>query len=490
MVNATAKAFNPNPVAAGQTTNAELTADAPEPGVSPGCSPITTSWSWSISDVTLNGLPAAGGTYSVAIYQANPSFSDATLTGSFDLPGTWMVNVVASVTFTDTCGGSWWGYGSSGTSVVVFGVHAGPEGPKFVGAVRDQVPLQLTANPDPLSVTGTYSWSVTGGPGSGTFHESTDQNPNFTGDVEGECTVQVTLTSSEGSAQDTEQIQVIRVDDLSGTVPEAQYDSFDTYGMYTIPYYASGGTLLAVLIQPPEGPGNQWETDFYARVDQFTGDVNITLLTDAPYFVRIVRAGAGGGQATSTIRLMKGTYTADKGKGPSGTVKTIDDPSADLILIDSTNPDDFLGSARAAVGNGNYVSIGNVQDAINAINNKWNNNGNKTFSVAIIGHGTNGSQGMGDGQDTVVGKHIADTAAAAADLTAFTAACKGKVKQIVMYGCGVAGGNNGPAFVQDVATKANCPVTAFTGCVMLSPGRLWGLRWRASDAGGSVTKNP
>jgi hypothetical protein len=401
-----------------------------------------------------------------------------------------MVNVVASVTFTDTCGGSWWGYGSSGTSVVVSGVHAGPAGPKFVGAVRDQVPLQLTANPDPGGVTGTYSWSVTAGPGSGTFHESTDQNPNFTGDAEGECTVQVTLTSGSGSVQDTEQIQVIRIDDLYGTVPEAQYDSVDTSGYYTIPYYASGGELLAVLIQPPGSVYYQWETDFYARVDHQTGDVTITLLSAGPYLVRTVRTGSSGGSLADTVELMYNSYAHPKGKKKTGSTATIPSPSADLILIDNTTPDDALEKDRQAYPN--HTPIGSVQDAIDAIQNRWNNNGNQPFSVALIGHGESASMGMGDGKATIIGKHIADTADAAPFLAAFTAMCKGKVTSITMYGCNVADGDRGAAFVQDVATRANCTVTAYTGSVGTSRRWWFGWYWRyyASDLGASVTKNP
>jgi hypothetical protein len=100
--------------------------------------------------------------------------------------------------------------------------------------------------------------------------------------------------------------------------------------------------------------------------------------------------------------------------------------------------------------------------------------------------------GMGDGQDTIVGKHIADTAAAAPFLAAFTAMCRGKVTSITMYGCNVAEGAGGEAFVQDVATRANCSVTAYSGAVTISTRWFFGTyyRYSASDNGRAVTKSP
>ncbi|CAM9904805.1 unnamed protein product, partial [Phaeothamnion confervicola] len=424
------------------------------------------SWAWSIGTVTLNGAPAPAGSYSLWINQPAPSSPAATLSGTFSAVGNWSATVTASVNLVDQCGHSWSGSGSASTSVTVFSVQVSASG-RFVGAVRDQTPLALSAAPTPGTVSGTYSWTVASGPGSGTFHAPTDQNPGFTGDAEGACSVRATLTAGSASAQGSLPLQVIRVDDLSGTVPEAQYNSYDTSGSYTIPYSTSEGTLQAVLIQPPGTMGYQWQTDFYALVNQQTGDVNVTMISPGPYLVKAVRTGSSGGTSLNDIiQLMFNSWSDPKDKSATGTTARIAAPSGDLILIDSTTPDGAMDAYRQAYPNG--TPMGSVQDAIDAINNHWNNNGNQPFSVVLIGHGAPGNQGMGDGQDTVVGKNISDQPASAPSLAAFTAACKGKVSSITMYGCNVAKGASGAAFVQDVATRANCTVTAYTGSVMIS----------------------
>jgi len=161
-------------------------------------------------------------------------------------------------------------------------------------------------------------------------------------------------------------------------------------------------------------------------------------------------------------------------------------PSADLICISSSAADNgFLVDARAAIPAG--VAAGSVNDVITAINNKYKANGNKPFSLAVIDHGRSALQSMGDGNITVVGGYIAyNDPPSANDLKNFLVACTRAVTSCTFYGCNVASGADGPAFLQELATGGAMQMTAYTGSVYCNSHG----KWSASDNGNTVRKTP
>lgn len=362
-----------------------------------------------------------------------------------------------------------------------------PDG-QYVGAVKDTASIRVQAVPSPPGGTLTFSWSVSSGPGSGTFGNNTAQDTTFAGTSQGQATLQVEMTDPPCSpAYGSANVNVIVIDSL-GSISEDYYDEYTTTGNYTIPFSSSSGNLLEVLISPPSDSSNPfyWGVDFNATVNHATGTVTIQTYTSAPYMVQTVRTGG-----SYTFDLQYNAPAGEVGaKKKTGKTVRIAAPSQSLILTsNATDTNGFLTNVRGWGGGG--ILIDNVNDVNTQIGDEWTNNGNKTFSLGVIDHGNAAYQNMGGGQVwQPAGKYIqrAD-AGSAADLTAFMAACKGKTTSITLYGCNVALNNtvgDGPQFLQDLATGTNSSVTAYTGSIYITDYS----RWYASDNGNSVTKNP
>lgn len=121
----------------------------------------------------------------------------------------------------------------------------------------------------------------------------------------------------------------------------------------------------------------------------------------------------------------------------------------------------------------------------------FNNTGSK-ISVDIIDHGSPASHSIGGGKVPNDGEVISPSALQWT--TAFVNGCAGRVRIYTHYGCNVGDvvlGNDGPAFLQDLASRANMAALGYKGSV----GPVYGFGgainfWYASHAGEIVTKTP
>jgi hypothetical protein len=360
-----------------------------------------------------------------------------------------------------------------------------PKG-RYVGAVKDQDPIQLNAieSPPPAS----FGWSIASGPGSGTFATPAAQNTLFTGSIRGPLIAQVVATTPSSICSATANLVVIEINDLSETVPENQYDEITVAGQYTIAYSNGNGQLRAVLIAPISNPSDpyQWNTDFYAQVNHMTGDVTVTLIRGGPYLIKSIRDN-NGTQSVEIVSLLFNAfahYTTGQ-KDITGKAVSIPSPSADLILI---GPDGTLDTDRSA--NPHYIPMTSVQDAIDSITLAQKLLGRKV-SVAIIEHGGPGLQCMGDGPSPVMadGKYIRIDDPVSA-IALFKQGANGKVSSIVLYGCNTAQGPTGAAFITDLANGTGASVTGYTGATTVSSYWRFGTvyEYGATDNGNTVKK--
>lgn len=158
-----------------------------------------------------------------------------------------------------------------------------PDG-KYIGAGRDQNPLTVQAVTAPANLTGqTYSWSVSAGPGNGTFTPATAQTTQFRGTTEGRATVRVDMTYQSSTYQDTDEVIVVRIDDLTEEVTPQLMDDVTVAdgGQYVIPFNDSAGELRAVRISPCEDTQAPylWGQDFQGVVNHQSGDVTLTFMS-------------------------------------------------------------------------------------------------------------------------------------------------------------------------------------------------------------------
>lgn len=342
---------------------------------------------------------------------------------------------------------------------------------KYVGAIKDETPLPLEAEVDPPpSGAESYSWSITAGPGNGTFSDPNVSDPEFTGTTRGELTVKVVVTDGSDSCEDTDELVVIEIDDLSEDVPDQIMDQLfldDADNTHVIPYNASAGDLRAVRIAPTDDPSDpyEWGTDFNGEVDNFSGDVTLTFVKDGVYIIKTIRAAAGA-EAEEIFAVWYNTGDGSKKDGDckDGKHDRQSKPTADLVLISASANDDtnYLVGARNAYG-GTHHSIDSVADVIAEMKTYFEAHNSKPFSVLIVDHGTIAYMSMGAGDTSVggAGKYIDDTATTSVDRDAFMKACKDyKITTCTLAGCCVATNQQGRDFIQTLATGGQCTVRA------------------------------
>lgn len=313
-----------------------------------------------------------------------------------------------------------------------------------------------------------YQWAKVAGQGEGTFHASSDQNPQFAGMVRGKLTVQVTATTypAGGVCRDTEELVVIEINDLTGPVTPQFMDQIPVpSGQYTVPY-AANGELRAVLIAPiiDEYVPFEWETHFGARVNHQTGDVVITLSRSGTYVVKAIREGQNGSTSELLFKLYYNSYVFPKGRTKTGRDRRRRRRDVELVLIaDVPGEDPHEDVARLYFGT--WVDMYSVDDANAKIEAAWIANGRRPISVAIVDHGNVAIQGMGDGEGNETCKHISNKTADAFHVRDFTNMCRGKVRAVDFYGCNVAEGPEGDAWIQSLAdlVGGNFSVTAANG---------------------------
>jgi len=361
-----------------------------------------------------------------------------------------------------------------------------PDG-KYVGCVKDEDPISLEAIVDPPGAGWTYSWSKVAGSGSGngTFNPSAGvESPDFKGTSKGELTVKVVVTDAGQTCEDTEDLVVIEINDLTEAVPLQFMDEYDVAlgGYHTIPYSdPSDGDLQQVLISPIDDPDDPYlwidefdNGDFGAKVDHETGEVVVELRRSGVYLVKTVRENAGGETSTFFELSVDASDPGEEIQLKKGKAVIVAKPSADLILIGSDADDGFLKKARDSIGAGNYVKIGSVAAAITAIENYYDTHGQQPFTLYVLEHGKSGYQSMGDATQEVEGEYIAhNDPASAADLAAFTTACNEKVSACHLGGCNVGSPPNGAAFLQKLATDGNMTATAWDGVMSVLGSGKW-----------------
>jgi len=350
-----------------------------------------------------------------------------------------------------------------------------------VGCGLDQAPLNFTALPTPPDISGSYQWSVMPTvAGSGVFSAPTSQSTEFRGTAEGDATVKVVLTYQGQTAQDTELIHVVRIDNLPDcAVQVMEQPDLPTYYPYVIPYSGSYGVLRAVRIAPFEVPDDPfiWNTDYMGYVDHQTGDVTLTFNRAGPYVLEITREGGGGFTKQYVQALVGGTVLSPAKAGiPVGIMRVADPSPVDawLIVISGANPPaDSTGFdvvSRANLPAGWWPPIGpavahvdDVSEGCDAVG--WAFIGfDEVYPLCVIGHGTSGAIEMGGGVTMPAGGALlgGELAAAGANWTkAFGNTCNGRVGACYLFGCSVGANPWGPGFLQALATRGNMSVAAW-----------------------------
>jgi hypothetical protein len=165
---------------------------------------------------------------------------------------------------------------------------------------------------------------------------------------------------------------------------------------------------------------------------------------------------------------------------------------AELILINKDTSDkisNWWSEALQPLGN-KVQRVGNIEEAINAISTAFFANNLQPIDIVIADHGQGGLQTIGSEIKTVDNKikHVfnpdsfignldfADEPqpkrqqlldAQAENNRRFFDACRGKVSSIDFYGCSLAKGNVGTAFLQLVASGVQAPVRAYDKMTMV-----------------------
>lgn len=441
------------------------------------------TWSWQVvsppPDAHVMVIPSAQG------------HQHAKVKAFFDRPGDYTITIRAHVRIGSSCGQFWEADGTLGTTpsdpsllTKAIDVQINLSAGQYVGAVRDPLTLPLQAQPAPALSGETFSWSVKKGPGSGDFDTPSAQAPNFHGTVEGHVTTQVAMTYQGATCHATQELIVVRIDDLTKSVdremdqiPMSEGDS------YFVPFSGAEGELRSVLVAATEDPANpyRWETDYFGRVNHVTGDVVMTFVTAGPYLLEINRANG-----STYVELWVNSATSNEGKEKSCKTKAIPRPSADLLLISSsTNDNGFLANARTMYGVGNYTPIASVKDAIKSIGNMP-----MVGSVALIDHGRSALQDCGAGNSNSVGEtlYLSEIGIEDTWTEQFMAACRPKVVILNCYGCSVAAGAKGKEFVKKLASGGGMTATAWDKTIHAIYSPRTGGRWAVCDDATLVTR--
>jgi hypothetical protein len=530
----------PIAVAVGGQSSVTLSASVTNPPTAPyGCTLQTPTWTWQISSVQLNGAPAPNNSYSLLLSQSSMYSSYASLSCTFNQPGNWSVAATATVTYTDTCNDTWTGKGTVTVSFTAnsgsISVSIGADG-NYVGCGLDQVPINLTANTTPANLNGaTYQWSIAAGPGNGTFQFPTQQTTPFTGSMEGDTTLQVSVGYNGEYATATRPATVIRIDVLTETVAPLLVNEVNVNlgSPYTInfsdPEY---GLLRSVRIGPPIDSlyPYLWQQDYSGAVNHQSGDVSLTFNNPAPYFIQIIRDNGGVTNTQYQMLWVGGAAPGDGGiqvpQAQYDANKQPPDQGRDLICISSASNSNGAGdnlfdhnsrkklplAASPPDKTPNVFFVWNVvydpkvekPSVITAINAKWNNNGNNPFKMTIIGHGKAGRIETGGGTRAIQTKtlsfrNVALDASLDQDTKQFITACNGMVTDLYLYGCQVAQndpkGLNGSQFLQDLATGGKMTVSAWDVCVTSWPvgsarAQEFHSTWGVVKGGNLVVKKP
>jgi hypothetical protein len=130
-VTASAGSPDPSPGCVGATATSSLSASATSPTPPYGCELVDTQWSWDVQTVQFSsdGTTWAGspGGDSESVSQPDPTSADATLSASFTQAGYWKITLAATVTYTDSCGNTWSGTGTTTVSLTAVSVAFSPD---------------------------------------------------------------------------------------------------------------------------------------------------------------------------------------------------------------------------------------------------------------------------------------------------------------------------------------------------------------------------
>lgn len=286
------------------------------------------------------------------------------------------------------------------------------------------------------------------------------------------------------------------VSELTESIPEDFYDEIalagGSFGQHTFSCNDMElGRLQEIRYSPVDDASDPYAfgdgADFFLEVID-GGGVIFSAWRPGAYLIKEVREFG----TRITDYLWNSPPAKEKAESKkTGKKKSIAEPSADLVVISNSGSDNgYLVCARNRITG--EVAIGTVANVNTAIMMAFTNNNNMKITIAIIDHGACAKQSMGDGDVTVAGGYVQrNDAVSAADLTAFIAACNGRVSACTFYGCNVADGANGKTFLQEIATGANMMVTGFSGSVYCNEG-IFGFfgGWSASDNGTTITKTP
>lgn len=157
----------------------------------------------------------------------------------------------------------------------------------------------------------------------------------------------------------------------------------------------------------------------------------------------------------------------------------IEHPGADLIIIDTQRDGDNKFVEVAAEILDGEQEAGNVQGAINLVNQAFTNNGNKPVSVKIVGHGAGNIISIGGGQNPGAGQFLQNSNA---DVQNFVNQLKGKISALTLKGCCIAQGVNEPGrnhLMEVLADGLGVPVTSWNETITaVRPRTLLGITLR------------
>lgn len=259
-------------------------------------------------------------------------------------------------------------------------------------------------------------------------------------------------------------------------------------GAYTVPAVSQGAALIGVFISPPEDLDQPFlrPADYDAQA-QPNGSVVLTFTRPAPYVVKAVYQGAAE-QTSGFATLFFESAIGSTGGAKIGKSKKAPVPTADLILISSAG-DGFNFAARQSILGEEQIS--NVDDVITAIQNEYIERFFQPFSVAIIDHGNVGLQSMGGGKAPDPGEYIAyNDPVSANDLALFMDGAENKITTLTFYGCEVAQGAAGEAFLQQVANGTGAITRGFDRTTYFSWLPIFGGKFWVDKGGMLVTKFP
>lgn len=251
-----------------------------------------------------------------------------------------------------------------------------------------------------------------------------------------------------------------------------------------------GAPFLPLPIPPSVGPVQ--EIRFGAPIDSFdpfvplrdyyatvcpSGGASMTFLRPGTYYAEVLTLA---GQVREFMCCINSAPAEGGTTQPEARYVTIDNPDADVVSVESQVAGDNCfddATAQAFWGESRHAT---VAEANTNIGNAYQNNGNRPVDVFLGGHGNTGVFTMGDGQSGGANTlRAADIGVAGTATQAFIAANRGKIGKLTLFGCSVARGAAGRAFLQALADAMSTPtqkatVCGYTQSVCAAKGALWG----------------